>query len=69
MLENYFDPIMHRKRLNNKMNLQQDDPSPHFAREVRIWLSEKFNGRLIGRSRPISWASSSPDLMTLRFFL
>ena len=68
ILKNYFYPIMQRQRLNNKMIFQQDDTPPHFSKEVRAWLNEKFNGRWIGRSGPISWAPRSPDLTSLDFF-
>ena len=59
---------MQRKRLNNKMIIQQDGAPPHFSIEVRTWLNEKFNGRWIGRDGPISWAPCSPDLTPLDFF-
>ena len=42
---------------------------PHFPKEVRTWLNEKFNGRWIGRGGPISWAPHSPDLTPLDFFV
>ena len=35
MSENYFYPIMQRKRLNVKMIFEQDVPSSHFFKEVR----------------------------------
>ena len=58
------------KRLNNKMIFQQDGaPCPHFSKEVRAWLNEKFNERWIGQGGPIYWASYSPDLTPLDFFL
>ncbi|CAF1240464.1 unnamed protein product [Didymodactylos carnosus] len=69
MLKNYFFPIMQRKRLHNKMIFQQDGAPPHFSKEVRAWLNDKFNGRWIGRDDPISWAPRSPDLTPLDFFL
>ena len=68
ILKNYFYPIIQRQRLNNKMIFQQDDTPPHFSNEVRAWLNEKFNGRWIGRSGPISWTPRSPDLTPLDFF-
>ena len=45
---------MQRKRLNNKMIVQQDGASPHFSKEVRTWLNKKFDGRWIGRDGSIS---------------
>ena len=68
MLNNYFYPIIQRKRRNNKMILQQDGSLSHFSKEVRTWLNEKSNGRWIGRGSPISWALCSPDLTSLDFF-
>ena len=69
MLKNYFDSIMQRKILNNKMIFQQYGAPPHFPTEARTWLNEKFNGRWIGRGGPISWPRRSPDLTPLDFFL
>ena len=60
---------MQRQRLNNKMIFQQDGVPLHFSKKVRAWLNEKFNGRWIGRGGPNSWASRSPDLTPLDFFL
>jgi hypothetical protein len=69
MLKNYFYPIIQRKRLNSQIIFQQDGAPPHFSKEVRAWLDEKFGGRWIGRGGPISWAPRSPDLTPLDFFL
>jgi hypothetical protein len=69
MLQNYFYPIMQRKRLHKKMIFQQDGAPAHFSKDVRSWLDEKFDDRWIGRGGPISWAPRSPDLTPLNFFL
>ena len=45
---------MGRQRLNNKMISRQDGAPPHFSKEVRAWLNEKFNERWIDRGGPIS---------------
>ena len=68
ILKNDLCPIMQRQRLNNKMIFQQDGAPPHFSKEVRAWLNEKFNGRWIGRGGPMSWAPRSPDLTPLELF-
>lgn len=69
MLKHYFYPIIQRKRLTNKIISQQDGSPPHFSKEVRAWLNEKFDDRWIGRGGPISWAPRSPDLTPLDFYL
>lgn len=69
MLQNYFYPIMQRKRLHKTMIFQQDGAPAHFSKNVRSWLDEKFDSRWIGRGGPISWAPRSPDLTPLDFFL
>ena len=50
------------------MIFQQDNAPPHFSK-VHTWLNKKLNGRWIGRSGLVSWASRSPDLIPLDFFL
>ncbi len=69
MLENYFQPILQRKRLMKKILFQQDGAPAHFSKTVRAWLNKKFDDRWIGRGGPISWAPRSPDLTPLDFFL
>ena len=69
MLENYLYPILQRKRLTKRIFFQQDGAPAHFSKQVRAWLSQKFNNRWIGRGGPISWAPRSPDLTPLDFFL
>ncbi len=69
LLENYFYPILQKKRLHKKITFQQDSAPPHFSKEVREWLNKNLNDRWIGRGGPISWAPRSPDLTTLDFYL
>jgi len=69
LLENYFYPILQKKRLHKKIIFQQDGAPAHFSKEVREWLNENFNDRWIGRGGPISWAPRSPDLTPLDFYL
>ena len=59
---------MQTKRLDNKMIFQQDGAPPHSSKEVHTKLNEKFTGRWIGRSGPISWTPRFPDLTLLDFF-
>jgi hypothetical protein len=68
MLEDFFFPIIQRKRLHNNIYFQQDGSPIHFSKQVRTWLDEKFDGRWIGRGGPISWAPRSPDLTPLDIF-
>ena len=51
------------------MIFQQDRTLPHFSTEVRMWFNEKLNGKWIDRTGPISWAPSSPHLMSLGLVL
>lgn len=69
MLQNYFLPIVKKKRITKKTFFQQDGAPAHFSKSVRAWLNENFDGRWIGRCGPISWAPRSPDLTPLDFFL
>lgn len=58
-------PLIFRSR----MYFMQDGAPPHFHREVREFLTNKFNNRWIGRSGPVSWPPRSPDLNPCDFFL
>jgi hypothetical protein len=69
MLKNYFYPTIQRKRLTNKIIFQQNRAPPHFSKQVRVWLNEKFDERWIGRGGPISWVPRSSDLTPLDFYL
>jgi len=69
MLQNYFYPILQKKRLIKSIIFQQDGAPAHFPKFVRTWLDNLFNNRWIGRGGPISWAPRSPDLTPLDFFL
>ena len=59
MLTNCVYPIMQRKRLINKVILQEDNALPHFSKE---WFNEKLNERWIDRGDPISWAVQSLEI-------
>ena len=43
--------------------------APHTARRVLTWLTDHFEGRIISRFTEKTWASHSPDLNPLDFFL
>ena len=47
----------------------QDGAAPHMARRVLTWLTDHFEGRVISRFIEKTWASHSPDLNPLDFFL
>ena len=47
----------------------QDGAAPHTARRVLTWLTDHFEGRVISRFTKKTWASHSPDLNPLDFFL
>ena len=47
----------------------RDGAAPHTARRVLTWLTDHFEGRVISRFTEKTWASHSPDLNPLDFFL
>ena len=51
------------------MWFQHDGAPPHFGRQVRSWLNQRYRDRLIGRGGPVSWPPRSPDLNPLDFYL
>ena len=48
-VDNYFYPILQKKRMTKKVIFQQDGAPAHFSKAVRSWLDEKFHDRWIGR--------------------
>ena len=48
---------------------QQDGAPPHRATEIKSWLRDRFQGRLIARGEVIEWPPHSPDLTPPDFFL
>ena len=69
MLQNFFYPVLQKKKLTGKAIFQQDGAPAYFAKTVRSWLNNKFNDRWVGRGGLISWAPRSLDLSPLDFFL
>lgn len=55
--------------IDNRVFFQQDGAPPHFAADVREYISNVFPNRWIGRRGPIEWPARSPDLTPLDFFL
>ena len=47
----------------------QDGAALHMPRRVMTWLTDHFEGRVISRFTEKTWASHSPDLNPLDFFL
>ena len=47
---------------------QQDGATPHTAAASHLWLQKRFPGRVISL-KEVEWASHSPDLSPLDFFL
>lgn len=43
--------------------LQQDGASPHYARNVGNTIQQMFSDLWIGRGGPVSWPPRSPDLV------
>ena len=52
-----------------QQRFMQDGAAPHTARRVLTWLTDHFEGRVISRFTEKTWASNSPDLNPLDFFL
>lgn len=65
MLRDWLWPLIQ----NRNFILQQDGAPPHYGRQVRSWLDEKFANAWIGRRGWIEWPPRSPDLSPLDFFL
>ena len=49
--------------------IMQDGAAPHTARRVLTWLTDHFEGRVVSRFTEKTWASHSPGLNPLDFFL
>ena len=47
----------------------QDGAASHTGRRVLTWFIDHFEGRVIRRFTEKTWASQSPDLNPLDFFL
>lgn len=67
MLRTQFFPLVQNHE--NDIYFQQDGAPPHYAREVREWLDNTFDGRWLGRRGPVEYPARSPDLTPLDFFL
>lgn len=70
-LQNELDGILEDVNIQTlrDMWLQHDGAPPHFARQVRSHLNERFPNRWIGRGGAIAWPARSPDLNPIDFFL
>ena len=55
--------------MRSKIIFQQDGAPPNYERNVRKFLDDVFPNRWIGRCGPMTWASRSPDLTPLDFFV
>ena len=67
MLQSWFWPQVAEQA--DEIYFQQDGAPPHYSRQVRRWLDDKFPGVWIGRRGPIEWPARSPDLTPCDFFL
>ena len=48
---------------------QQDCATPYTAAASRLWLQQRFPGRVISLKEEVQWAPRSPDLSPIDFFL
>lgn len=71
MLQNTIEGLLDRVPLAYYSNLyyQHDGAPPHYTREVRNFLNNKYGERWIGRGGPIPWPARSPDLTVCDFYL
>lgn len=70
MLENDITPAINEiARENHEIWYQMDGCPVHNSREVKEFLNNSFNGKIIGRGYEIAWPARSPDLSPNDFFL
>lgn len=55
--------------LYRNLYYQQDGAPPHYGRQVREYLTERFGNQWIGCGGPVAWPPRSPDLTPLDFYL
>jgi hypothetical protein len=68
MLELYTVPQL-LEDMQTPVFFQQDGALPHWALNVREFLSEQFPNQWIGWGGPIPWPPHSLDIMPMDFFL
>lgn len=69
MLQQFLEPQLVANGILDTVVYQQDGAPAHFALIVRDYLNATFPGRWIGRGSTRLWASRSPDLTPLDFFV
>ena len=69
MLEFFLAPQLVQDGIVETVIFQQDGAPPHFALTVQDFLNGIFPNRWIGRGSQRLWASRSPDLTPLDFFV
>lgn len=69
MLEFFLGPQLVQDGIVETVIFQQDGAPPNFALTVRDFLNGIFPNRWIGRGSQRLWASRSPDLTPLDFFV
>ncbi len=69
MLENFAIPKIEEIYGDTQIWFQQDGAPPHYANQVRQFLSTTFPGRWLGRRGPVEWPPRSCDLTPTDFFL
>ena len=69
MLQSFLWPQVANLPDIDRLRFMQDGAPPHFARPVRQWLDQVFEGRWIGRRGPTEWPPRSPDMTPLDFYL
>ena len=68
MLRNNVRPQLAQKRKISSTIFMQDGAPSHYATNVRSYLNDLFNQRVISRGCKISWPPRSPDLNPLDYW-
>lgn len=70
MLEQFLFPQIEEieEQTGERVIFMQDGAPPHYLRQVRDTLNNRFPNGWIGRGAPISWPPRSPDLTPMDFF-
>ena len=76
MIRNVYLPVLHShaRTTNNLIKMktqwfQRDGAPPQIARELRLFLKQRFDGRFFSLCDTVKWPPYSPDLTPPDFFL
>lgn len=71
LLNHHLYNFLHELPIRERLQIwyQQDGAPCHSTRDVRQYLQNLFNGRVIDRYSELCWPARSPDLTPLDYFL